>query len=788
MRPMTTAIRLFQGAVLVAALLFSGTSAWAQVLERIEVNRVGKDAEITIRFSTQIQYLRHAPPIQGRLLRVFLRLVNPPAPEQDLMQETLSSPKTDLVPPFSVMFPELVNGMLISFAKPTTWEVRAGPDNRSIVVIVPVEAGAKDLVAEARAAAEQPAAAAPAPVATDLAPAQPAPATKTPVPATTPIIAAPAAVVQPAPVPEPTVAAPAAAAEVPVVAPPTPAVVEPAPSTVDTAAAPPVLTAEQIEAMAARFDAEARQALAEKDLGKAINRLNRVLGLPTNGRTEAAQALIGEVREMNGEILKAKAEYDLYLRLYPKGAEAPRIRERLAKLPAVAPRQAARVPLQAGPAEWTYGGSLAQYLYKGKSHIEVTTPPPPGQLNFTTDTLSMTDQNALISTLDLNARRRDGISDTRIVFRDTDTKNFNNRQKDTNRLYSAYVEQSDKRVGYSVRAGRQSPTGGGVLERFDGIQAGYNVNTQWRVNGVAGIPVEFNSPYKKTFYGFSVDMQPQDGRPGLSAYYLQQQMDGAVSRQAVGLEGRYFTPQLTAYSMLDYDIAYRDLNIFMAQTNYRTDGGTNYFAYLDHRKTPPLGLTNAIAGLSGLSVREGLDSLGLSQMRDIAKAMTATSDMFAIGVTHPYSPRWMLGTDYRAARISGTKETATMPALPGSGLNHVLSVQAIGNGLWAVNDVGVVNANLIFGDTYRGQALGANYVFIYRDNWRLDGGLRYYGQRNDQSEKQVRLTPTFKVAYTWKFVTLEAEIGSENVRIDGPERVERSRRNYFFVGYRADMR
>ncbi|HZV55181.1 MAG TPA: hypothetical protein VFF82_09595, partial [Rhodocyclaceae bacterium] len=394
----------------------------------------------------------------------------------------------------------------------------------------------------------------------------------------------------------------------------------------------------------------------------------------------------------------------------------------------------------------------------------------------------------LITTLDLNARRRDGITDTRIVVRDTDTKNFLANQKDVNRLYSAYVEQTDRRLGYFIRAGRQTPTGGGVLERFDGLNVGYNVNDRWRVNGVAGYPVEFMSPYKKDFYGVSVDMQPQFGEIGLSTYFLKQNMEGVVNREAVGLETRYFDPNTTLYGMVDYDVAYKGLNILMFQGNYRADIGTNYFTYYDHRKAPPYGLTNALPGIPGLSIKDAIATLGLEQVRADAKALTATSDMLAVGLTHPYSPRWLLGADYRAAAISSTQATATVPAMPGSGTNHVFSVQAIGNNLWAANDVGVLNGSYILGSNYRGEALGGNYVFLYDDAWRLDGNLRYYTQKDDQDQKQVRISPSFKVSYRWKWVSLEGEVGAEDVRVDGPLRTERSNRKYIFLGYRVDLR
>jgi len=760
--------RFARGIALLILAWLSCSTAWAQIMDSIEINRVGKTAEITIHFSVQVQYMRHNPLKSGKVLRIFLRSE---IPESGLTQQTLTSPQTDLAPHFHVTYPELGGAMAITFAQETRWEVRQGDDRRSIVVTLPMLAGAKDVTAEVRAVHE----AAPAEQTPPAQSAAKTKATPAPIAATTP----PASPKPPS--------APTAATTPPA-----------APSSSQPVAPTPVLTSKQVEAMAKAFLDEARKAIADKDLALAVNRLNRTLGLPSNSQTEPAQALIGKVREMTGEIAKARAEYQLYLKLFPKGPAAAHIKERLAQLPETVPRHepARALPTKPGPAKWSVYGSISQYLYRGNSHIEITTPPPPGQLDFTTNVLSLTDQNALISTVDLNARRRDGVHDTRLVVRDTNTKNYlaTATRKNTNRLYNAYVEQSNRSAGYLFRVGRQNPSGGGVLERFDGVTAAYTFNDRWRVNGIAGVPVEFMSPYKKSFYSISVDRLPRPQHVGLSGYFLQQRLDGVVNREAVGIESRYFDMHKTLYGLLDYDIAFRDLNIAMLQGNYRTDDGTNYFTYFDHRKTPPLGLTNAASAyfsdpaLSSLSFKQVIDTLGVDQVRADAKAMTANSDMLAIGVTHPYSPRWTFGTDYRAAKISGTDAVGLLPAMPGSGLNHVFSVQAIGNSLWADNDVGVVNASYIKGQTYKGQSLGLNYVFPYHDHWRLDSNLRYYHQNDDDGTVQRRWSPSLKLSYHWGEVTLEGEIGWEDVAIDGPTRIERSNRKYFFLGYRWDFR
>jgi hypothetical protein len=795
-------------AILPACLCLAPAAAVAQILDRIEISRINGKAEIRIDFGVQVQYLNHTPPGKGKELNIFIKPIAAAPPGSEAIEETLTAPQTDIVSPFTVLYPHLGNAVSIRFASETAWEVRPMPDGRSIVIVVPALKGARDLVTEVRAL--------PAPPKPKVVPA-PVPAPVAAAPAAAAVVPAPSA--PPAPPAPPTAPAPSAPSVPPAATPPTQA---PAPAAEDAGPTAPALTNEQIESMAKGFMVDASKAIEDKDLARAINRLNRTLGLPNNAQTESAQAMIGEVREMNGEIAKARAEYELYLKLYPKGADAKRIQERLAALPKVESRaQSRNRPLQRGPAEWMYYGSLAQYYYTGKSHIEITTPPPPGLLDFTTDKLSQTDQNALITTLDLNARRRDGITDTRIVVRDTDLRNFLDSSRNYNRLYAAYAEQSDRQLGYFVRVGRQTPTGGGVLERFDGLNAGYTFADHWRINGVGGEAVDFYSSYKRIFYGASLEMLPQPESIGLTAYAIRQDLDGALNRQAVGLESRYFDTHASVFGMLDYDTLYKGVNIAMLQGNYRSDDGINYYTYIDHRKAPPYSLTNAYAVLqNGMTLKEAIKTVGLEQVRTDARLLTATSNMLSVGVSVPVSPSWQIGTDYRAASYSGTKETWTyptvdnpipvlIPATKGTGTNHVLGLQAIGTNLWGVNDVAVINANYIKGQSYigvvdevtgsivpnvfkevpyNGQALGGNYVYMLGDSWRFDINLRYYQQKDDLNEKQRRTSPSLKIGYRWDPVTLEAEAGQEYVKIDGPERKERSDRTYIFLGYRLDLR
>lgn len=768
-------------------LLLACPMAGAQILDRIDVEPRENEARIVVRFTPKILYLRHVPLHEGKELRVFLRLNGSGLVESDLMQEAMRAPRAERVPGMTVLYPELVNGMLVTFSQKTSFAVRPGVDEHSIIITVPL-----------------------------LPPSKPA---ATPAP-TGAGAALPAEALAPRPTGEPSPQAAPAAAPVAPSAPapeepgkeeqPLPAAAPPAP------AAPPALAPTEVETRARAYMEEARRALAGKDAGTAINRLNRILGLPVSSQTEAAQALIGEAREHNGEILKARAEYELYLKLFPAGPSASRVRDRLAALPKgeLAARAAPKaLPKEAGPAEWSYNGSVSAYYYTGKSQIETLVPPPPGQLTFNRDTLSMVDQRSLITSINLNARRRDAFSDTRFVLRDTDNSNYLARSRSYNRLYSAYVDHNDRQVGYYVRLGRQNPNGMGVLERFDGLQAGYALSPQWRVNGVYGDAVEFGSPFKKVFYGASADLLPQTGRPGVSAYVIEQTLDGMANRRAVGAEARYFDGRATAYGMLDYDVLYKGINIALLQGNYLDEGGNNYFFVIDHRRAPSFSLTNALVAAPGLSLQDMVSMQSLDLVRSQAIAQTAISNMFAVGVTHPLSERWQVGADYRLSSISSTQPVvAVLPlavigtclgtidpvndtcvfntaAQQGSGNNHVVTLQAIGNSLFVANAVGVANISFIAAPTYSGQSLGLNYMLPIGDQWRVDASLRYYTQKDDGGEGQNRLSSSLRISYQWQnSLYLEGEMGREISNSSGPTRDDHIKRDYVYTGLRWDFR
>ena len=130
----------------VLAALAAGAAALehdarGELIDGVDVERRGNVALITIRFTVPIAYERHAPADAGRRLRIWPGLKGA---LWSATRGTLRVPHTDMVPLFTVSYPEPDDSLLIEFDRPTRFDVH--PNTHSIAVSVPVLPGAGDWV------------------------------------------------------------------------------------------------------------------------------------------------------------------------------------------------------------------------------------------------------------------------------------------------------------------------------------------------------------------------------------------------------------------------------------------------------------------------------------------------------------------------------------------------------------------------------------------------------------------------------------------------------------------
>ena len=691
---------------LAVALLLSGIgikTAQAHVIDRIDINHVGDEAEIHIQFDVRIQYLREASLKNGEI-HVFIQLLEADPDSTSLLPEAKDSPPTDITPHFSVAYPGLDSSLTIKFDNEVSYRVRPGNDGRSISIFTPALKPKIEPQSEAALAG---------------------------------------------------------------------------------------ITPEEVERKAKQLIDIARSALKQGQASVAVETLNQLLNLPPNQQSQAAQELIGEAREKNGEYAKARVEYELYLKLYPDAPDVKQVKTRLANLPA---EDYAKVMPQAGRKQavgekmMAYG-SFSQSYYRGWFHTDTATA---NGANIIFDTLSGTDQSMLITSLDLTGRKLTENTDTRIVVRDDYRSNFLANTKNDNRLSSFYVEQSGRDRSYLYRLGRQAGTAGGALGRFDGAWLGYSLNSTWRVNGVMGIPVDFynTEAERKTFGGLSVDLTRLPEQWSGSGYFIEQRVGSVVDRQAIGIEAHYFDTKRNYMGQLDYDRMFKEVNIAMFQGNWMNSAGDNYTLLADHRKSPTLQLTNALLGQTTQSIADALLLPGVTKESLVAdaKALTPTANLLMVGMTHPYTSRLRLGGDFRINNISGTGATATLPAMPGTGNMYIYTAQAIGNNLLLENDLGVASASYISAQTYKGQSVAFTQTETFSQRWRLDVSLQLYNQKDTSDVHMTRVTPSLKLSYRLnESMSFDGEGGVENTHNSSPINDEKTRRYYVYIGYRWDF-
>jgi tetratricopeptide (TPR) repeat protein len=585
-----------------------------------------------------------------------------------------------------------------------------------------------------------------------------------------------------APVPK---ASPGAVARTPVPVAPTPsAAIAPRPS-----ATPMPATSYDRQALA--LSENGRAALARGDNRTAISAFDKLLRLPPNRYSQDAQELIGVARERAGESAAARKEYELYLSLYPTGEGSDRVRQRIAVLEArtaTSPPPALKSVPPRVQAQSSIVGNFAQYYYHGASKVDTTTQStatsPASQ-----ESLTQTDQSALLTNLNFTHRYRSEDYDNRFVVRDTYTRNFLQGQEDTNRPSAFYYELKDRKLDYSTRFGRQPGGTAGVLGRFDGLLAGYNFTPKWRLNAVGGVPVDITYDSRLRFYGASVDIGPYADHWGASLYTIQQKVDGVVDRNAVGSELRYFDPSFSVYGLFDYDTEFQTSNITLIQGNWTGRSGTTAHVLFDRRKTPALELVNALIGESDTSISSQLKTKSYDQLKQQALDLTATTDLHSVGMTQALSTRWQAGLDLQSAQTSGTVGSANLPAQPDTGTTYTYTGNLIGTGLFTQRDVTVVSLSQIDGKTVAGNLYSLTSRLLWGTSWGLDTTLVWYSQHDTSNDTDLkRFSPTLKPSYKWKQnITFEAEFGEEHTTTKGPITEDKTTRRYWSLGYRWDF-
>jgi hypothetical protein len=570
----------------------------------------------------------------------------------------------------------------------------------------------------------------------------------------------------------------------------------------------------------------AQDAVIKEDWSAVIAYYGKVLQDPlASAQHPEAHEMLGVARERMGQAFRARQEYENYLKLYPKGEGAARVRQRLAGLDSAGSKEKAKLGRdrkgEAGdrstaPISELYGG-FSQYYFQGGRFSDAK--------GVTRDT------SLLLNNLYVNGRLRTERYDFRGRFDARYRENFMDEANRQFRISNFYIDAQDRVAGLMTRLGRQTRSTGGVLGRFDGGVIGYRFAPKWQAVAVGGFPVQ---PFLSTsvdttnsFYGFSLEAGPFYDVWAGNIYFINQDARrlSVPDRRAIGGELRYQDPIHPVFTQIDYDIFVNELNIAQMQGSWNFEGGAILQANFDYRRVP-------IASTSGtwdllrygtpLSINDALFQQVISDavIQEAARLNSSVMKTFTVGGIFPITKKFQFNADIMVSDLSeaanlakfvndvikpqfGTLVDTTLLGYPyeayfngvgiqGSGLQMSYTAQLIGNSLLRENDIWTLG--LRYTDNDAMQDILSMYMdshYPVTSDIRLAPRMRvdyYNGGRNGiGSSDFVRVRPAMRLNYrVVKALNLELEGGFEwnnNRDRDSAD----SKSYYFSAGYRLDF-
>ncbi len=538
-----------------------------------------------------------------------------------------------------------------------------------------------------------------------------------------------------------------------------------------------------LDKKAAELLQEANQEVIRGNLDRAIQIYTKIVETAKGDDRKSALELLGFVRERKGQLAHAKAEYERYLKEYPNGPDSDRVRQRL--LGIVTAGKDPKKPLQEittgkktekpAPNPWKSFGSFSQFY----SYDQTTLDGGEKQVN----------RSDLSSDLDYSTQWKNDDFSLKGRFSGNYLNNFMKDEKDKGRISNLSFEAKDLKRNLSGKFGRQSRTTGGVLGRFDGVHLAGGINPQLILNGVYGYPVETTSTSldtDKRFYGISLDMGTLWNGWDFSAFAINQENHGLTDRRAVGAETRYFDSEKGFFNLIDYDIYFQKLGIFLLNGQWKIQKVTTLNFVFDYRQSPLLTLNNAILGQGVGSLDELFNRYSVRELKALAMDRTAASKSVTMGATHEFSEDLMLSGDLTLSDLEGTPGSGGVDPEHGSGLELYLPIQLIHNHVFVENDSfseGVRFVDRADSDTY---TFSVDARFPYEKNLRFIPKCRFdYRDSKKVEQQRYTIKPIFRVDYhVAKWGMIETEIGMEWLREKGLNMQQDSLETFLTVGYR----
>lgn len=520
----------------------------------------------------------------------------------------------------------------------------------------------------------------------------------------------------------------------------------------------------------------ALEAMENRDYNRAIFFLTQLLQFPAHKHSQLAKELVGMARERKGDLDRAALEYHEYLRLYPSGEDAERVKQRLAavelnqknsSVPMNAVISEPSAEPKAPPARIdTYGFLSQRYYYTRTEH---PSPQPPE--NYAT----------LTSSLNVTSSYNDNLYDGRAFVNLNDTRTYHGAGLNKIIVQSMYLDLTDKDNKRNYLLGRQSSNTAGIFGRYDGGSASVEVASKTQLSLTLGAPLDFAYPQYRVnryFYRALVNVGAPADEWSFDGYYLDQQVDGMTDRRAAGGDLRWSSNDSSLFSSIDYDIYFHKLNVFTLYGDWRRNAPTHYSINYSLKQYPALASSNALKdeyddqtgdGIRSFSEFWDIEDITEKEIRDKAAKLSSFTRSLTLSVIHTLDTNNSISAD---ASVYSTDAIPDVPNInfddfiegqPKFGPEYSYSLTWMSNNYFVERDSHSWGARLNTGGDFNTQSLWIRSRFPYGEKWYISPRAQLE-RVHDMLTDAHAMRPSLgaKVDYLWKkAMSLDADINYE---------------------------
>ena len=526
----------------------------------------------------------------------------------------------------------------------------------------------------------------------------------------------------------------------------------------------------------------ARQAMLDKNYRGAIRLFTRILQLGGGKYKKIAKELLGVARERNNQFAHAKFEYQEYLKLYPEGEDAERVKQRLLGLLTAASRPKEKLK-ETDRAEkepqWDTFGSIFQF-YRYQRSATDTTP------------VIETD-NSLTSDFIYTGRKRGFDFNQRFSIGGSHRADFINSDKSDGRIHTFYYDISKRDDSYGGRIGRQSHSSDGVYGRFDGLILHKRIGSHNKLNFLLGSPVELSVKdavnTDRIFYGMSMDFEKLFADIDSKIYIIEQTNEEFTDRRAIGSQFKYIDDNSSYFATLDYDILYSELNQFTFIATWRNKANSSLNIIADHRKSPFLTTNNALIGQTVSKLSQLKANLGLTddEVQQIAIDRTSDYSALTISASTYLSKDYQLNADLTASKFGATNASAGVPATPSTDTEYFFNTTLVVSNFLTQSDTTIFGLRYTEATTSDILQFNISSNINFGKKWRVNPRLITDIRDNINGSSRTTYKPKMIIHYRpSRSIKYEFEMGYEEANTKNT--LSESETHLFaFIGYIYDF-